>query len=44
MHFTQIFAFVLAVVSSASAICADGQIGIGAEQVSARAAHMTPIK
>ncbi|KAJ7857142.1 hypothetical protein B0H14DRAFT_2751916, partial [Mycena olivaceomarginata] len=34
MHLTQIFAFVLAVVGSASAICADGQIGIGAEQLS----------
>ncbi|KAJ7875764.1 hypothetical protein B0H14DRAFT_2568614 [Mycena olivaceomarginata] len=34
MYFTQIVAFVLAGVGSASAICADGQIGIGAEQLS----------
>ncbi|KAJ6525145.1 hypothetical protein B0H19DRAFT_1084994 [Mycena capillaripes] len=34
MQFTHFVAFVLAVVDSASAICADGQIGIGAEQLS----------
>jgi hypothetical protein len=43
MHFTQIVAFVPAVVGSASAICADGQISIGAEQVRARVALMAPI-
>ncbi|KAJ6496275.1 hypothetical protein C8R45DRAFT_926785 [Mycena sanguinolenta] len=34
MHFPQILVFVLAAVGSVSAICADGQIGIGAEQLS----------